>query len=226
MYRAGLYHEKEVALLGFLVRPGKLAIDVGAHVGGYTHILLQLKMKVLAIEANPHTAARLRRVYGDRAQIVWGAVSSASGTVTLRIPVRSGIATIERHNKLENSEINEVDVPMLCLDEMALEPVGFIKIDVEGHELDVLKGARRLLQRDHPAILVEAEERHRPASVATLRQFLEPLGYHGFMLDNGRLTSLRHFDSAIDQSVPPGRLDDLNAGNYDGRYINNFIFLA
>ena len=49
---------------------------------------------------------------------------------------------------------------MRRLDDLALGDVGFVKIDVEGHELAVLRGAAETLQRNRPPLLVEAEERH------------------------------------------------------------------
>lgn len=223
----GSYNEREVALLAFVVSPGKLAIDVGAYVGAYTHILLKLRTSVVAIEANPNLATYLTRLYGRKAQIVCAAASSSSRSVKLRIPkVGPGIATVEVQNTLNGAEVDEIDVPTIALDDMNLGSVGFIKIDVEGHELDVCLGARKILERDHPAILVEAEERHRPCAVQSIREMLSPLGYHGFMLDNARLRSISNFDPTRDQFVPAERLDDLNAGTYEGRYINNFIFLA
>jgi hypothetical protein len=109
---------------------------------------------------------------------------------------------------------------------MKLESVGFIKVDVEGHELAVLLGARKILERDRPAILVEAEERHRPGAVQSIRDLLTPLGYHGFMLDAGRLSPISNFDATRDQFIPADRVDNLNGGNYEGRYINNFVFVA
>lgn len=229
-YALGSHREEEVAILPFLVRPGLTAVDVGAHLGAYTHILLQLGMSVVAIEANPTLANHVNRFYGKdpNAKVVWAAASSSSGTVQLRIPADapSGISTIEDSNPLDDQPVTLVEVEKVSLDDMDLGPVGFIKIDVEGHELEVLRGAEKLLRRDHPAILVEAEERHRPGAVQSICDFLLPLGYTGMTLDGGRLTPVTRFDIERDQAIPAGRLDDLNAGTYDGRYINNFIFVA
>jgi FkbM family methyltransferase len=230
-YTVGSYQEKEIALLAFIESRGKIAIDVGASVGGYTHILLKLGLSVVAIEANPKMVAILTQLYGRKARIVCAAASSSSGSVKLRIPRAlptgsHGIATVEVRNTLNGAEVDEIEVPQVTLDGMKLESVGFIKVDVEGHEFDVLLGAKKILERDRPAILVEVEERHRPGAIQSIRELLSPLGYHGFMLDDGRLSSISNFDAARDQFIPADRVDDLNAGTYKGRYINNFIFLA
>ena len=66
----GYFYEKEIGLLPFLVHPQKLAIDVGAHAGHYTHALLKLGAPVVAIDANPKMASFLSRLYGDKARIV------------------------------------------------------------------------------------------------------------------------------------------------------------
>ncbi|WP_246642623.1 FkbM family methyltransferase [Rhizobium croatiense] len=68
--------------------------------------------------------------------------------------------------------------------------VGFIKIDVEGHELKVLKGAEAILSRDHPNLLIEAEDRHRPNAVASVIDYLTPFGYSVYCLKDRRLRSL------------------------------------
>lgn len=58
----------------------------------------------------------------------------------------------------------------------AMEPIGCIKIDVEGHEDAVLRGGRRLLFRDHPSLIVEIEERHKRHSVSSAADARTALG--------------------------------------------------
>ncbi len=230
-FAARRFQEKEIGLLHFVVQPGKIAIDVGAAAGVCTHVLLRLGTPVIAIEANPGSARGLKRLYGKRARVVCAAASSSEGSAILRIPAKlpsgsHGIATVEGRNTLNGAIVDEIEVPRVTLDGLTSSPVGFIKIDVEGHEFDVLLGAQAILHRDRPAILVEAEERHRPGAMQSIRGLLDPLGYHGFMLQDGRLSPISNFDPARDQSVPKEHLADLNAGRFKGRYINNFLFVA
>ncbi|MGO8126768.1 FkbM family methyltransferase, partial [Rhizobium ruizarguesonis] len=63
---------------------------------------------------------------------------------------------------LSTQNVEEISVPTRRLDSYQFGPLGFIKIDVEGHELKVLKGSQAILNRDHPNLLIEAEDRHRP----------------------------------------------------------------
>ncbi len=227
----GRYREVEIGLLRYLAHPDKAAFDVGAHTGVYTHALLEVSARVVAIEANPRLARGLQRLYGRRAQIVCAAASSTHGTTTLRLPRAAppgadGIGTVEAENTLNGASVDEIEVPRITLDSLGQDAVGFIKIDVEGHEVDVLAGAREILRRDRPAILVEAEERHRQGALQSVTDLLSPLGYYGLMLDCGRLAPLSAFDGAKDQAIASDEIDRLNAGAYRGRYVNNFIFLA
>jgi Methyltransferase FkbM domain len=69
-------------------------------------------------------------------------------------------------------------------DRMALGDVGFVKIDVEGHELDVLPGLSALLAKCLPNLLIEIGGAQRGTSLAEVRGSLDPLGYVGLRLDD------------------------------------------
>jgi len=74
---------------------------------------------------------------------------------------------------------------------MELGDIGFIKIDVEGHEVDVLAGLAGVLARCLPNLLIEIGDPGRGGSLAQMRQRLDPLGYTALMLDaNGVLMTL------------------------------------
>ena len=219
--------EPEMALIPFLADPHRAAIDVGAANGAYLEALIPHAASLVAVEANPEKAHELTRLYGRQARIICAAVSSTSGQARLRIPGdRWGLATIAPENDLSGAPAREETVTQITLDALGLDPVGFIKIDIEGHELEALRGAAGILARDRPALLIEAEERHRPDAVASIRAFLEPFGYAGFMLDEGRIAPIQRFDVRVDQNVPPEQHELLNSGAYTGRYVNNFIFVG
>ncbi len=79
--------------------------------------------------------------------------------------------------------------------------MGFIKIDVEGHELAVLRGAEGLLRACHPALLIEASDEHRPGALESIRAFLEPLGYRGYVAENGRMRPVEPSDASLDNFI-------------------------
>ncbi len=214
--------ERELQLLPALVDRRRAALDVGANRALYTIPLRTLASKVHAFEALPHLAERLRVAYPE-VRVHHLAVSDREAVVKLRMPGRNtSWATIETSNALEKARgaIHEIEVRAQPLDALELGAVGFIKIDVEGHELAVLRGAQALLARDQPVLLIELEERHSPGAVESARALLGGLGYEAYFLDDRRVRPLAEFDQARDQNR-----DHVSERGKIGRYLNNFLFL-
>jgi FkbM family methyltransferase len=146
---------------------------------------------------HPELVEQLRRRFGQSVDIRSEAASDRDMTTTLRIPRSEagtglGRATIEPNNLLGDfSEADIVTVHTVRLDDAIDRPVGFIKIDVEGHEMAVLRGATRILTDDKPNILIELEERHAPGSVAAAFKFLGGFGYRGAYLQDGTLVPVK-----------------------------------
>lgn len=220
------YGERELHLLPLLCDPRSVSVDVGANRGIYTYFLRKYSAGVLAIEANPTYVAMIERVFGKKVPVLQAAASERTDRVTLWIPqdkMAQGMATVERENPVAFGDCTSIEVPCITLDSIALNRVGFIKIDVEGHELSVLKGAAKLLARDAPTLLIEVEERHRDNAVASVRTFLEAYDYDGFFLLDGKLQPIDRFDAATYQN--PVNLD--HGRNKEQRlpYINNLLFI-
>ena len=85
-----------------------------------------------------------------------------------------------------------------------LGDVGFLKIDVEGHELSVLEGATKLLSTFQPNIVVEIEQRHHSFPVERIFEFIEDLGYRVYFLERSsrRLIERSAFNSERHQPAP------------------------
>ena len=107
---------------------------------------------------------------------------------------------------------------MVSVDSLDLERVDLIKLDVEGHELAVLRGGRAMLARDLPILLVELEERFGAGSIARVHAFMESFGYRGLFLDHRHLYPIAMFD--------PRRFQKMEQWSQVGAYINNFIFIT
>lgn len=215
-------HEPELAILPALVDRDTLALDVGANRALYTIRLRGLAREVHAFEPVPQLAARLRAAFPD-VTVHEVALSSRAGSAQLRLPGdNTSWATIEAGNTLEKAKsvVRGIEVQAIRLDDVELDKVGFVKIDVEGHELAVLEGARRLLQRDRPVLLIELEERHTEQALARASDALEAFDYRGYFLDGERLRALATFDPARDQD--PSQVSE--RGKL-GRYLNNFLFV-
>jgi len=184
------FGEPEIRLLPYLVDPSRTAIDIGAAEGVYAFYLQRYAQRCIAFEPNPSSHAELKRALPG-IEIHQAAVSAVEGEATLRIPVVNGIpykgwGTIETNNQLDElppHTVEEVEVRTVCPDRMALGDVGFVKIDVEGHELDVLAGLSGLLAKCLPNLLIEVGDSRRGGSLAEVRRRLDPLGYIGFRLD-------------------------------------------
>jgi FkbM family methyltransferase len=156
------------------------------------------------------------------------ALSDTQGEAKLRILEKDlGRSTIESENSLEDPDGSaryEVAVPMRRLDDYALESVGFIKIDVEGHELAVLRGGLATIRRCFPTLLIEIEDRHKPNACKEVFDFLSALGYEGYFIQNKQLVSVSDFDSNAHQN--PSNIGGWQSGwKKFGVYINNFFFL-
>ena len=151
-WQAARFGEPEIRLLRYLVDPTRAAIDIGAAEGVYSFFLQRLALRCIAFEPNPWLHLGLKRALPN-IEIHQTAVSSVEGNATLRVPVVNGIpytgwATIEPKNQFAEFPahvVEEIKVRTVRPDRMALGDIGFVKIDVEGHELDVLAGLSGLL---------------------------------------------------------------------------------
>lgn len=219
-------YEPEFELLPFLCDNHKISVDIGANLGSYTSRLTKNSQTCWAFEPVPKLAKFLRRAFGDKIILKEVALSSKSGKAELRVPNNVyACATLEKDNSLENyKEIEKILVEVKRLDEYDLKNVGFIKIDVEGHEEDVLKGALNTLKNSKPILLIESEERHRSDSVQNIQKFLEGMGYKGFFFSQGRLKEIEQFKTEIHQKEE--NFEKLRTDIKKGHYVNNFIFLT
>lgn len=232
LYRAFRYRLRvDPAELRFVcsqLRAGQVAVDIGCHKGAYTYWMRRRvgpNGAVFAFEPQPKQVNYLRTAFAamryDNVAIVPMAVSDICGTLPLHVPEGAGkthAATLEVRS---DSEFTSVEVTTLDAF-IALQDRGpdFLKIDVEGHELAVLEGARRTLQSHRPAILIECEARHRAdGNVYPVFNLLRSHGYEGsFFLDGGR-RPLAQFDPAKHQ-----RIRDCAISTRRG-YANNFAFV-
>lgn len=137
------------------VAPGDLVFDIGAHVGDRSAALADLGGKVVALEPNPDLVPWLRRMVGRRREVVVveEAVGAESGRAALAVsdatPTVSTLARGWRERIVRDNPTfravrwdRSVEVPVTTLDALIArhgEPT-FCKIDVEGHEADVLAG--------------------------------------------------------------------------------------
>lgn len=150
-----------------LAATSRTILDIGAHVGYYAMIaaLAAPKATVHAFEPVPPIHARLavnHRANGLKNLVLHqNGVSDHLGTadINIRFPLSNLLSTgssLEEFSKPVASAFT-TRVQLLTVDgAMGETPVDLIKIDVEGHEPSVLAGARRVIERDRPVIILEA----------------------------------------------------------------------
>jgi len=203
-WQAARYGEPEIRLLRYLVDPMRAAVDIGAAEGVYAFFLQRLAQRCIAFEPNPSSHWSLKRALPE-VEIHQVAVSSADGDATLRVPVVNGVpytgwGTIEQKNQLTEfatQAVEEIKVRTVRPDPMTLGDVGFIKIDVEGHELDVLTGLWGLLAKCLPNLLIEIGGPQRGSSLAEVCRRLDPLGYIALRIDEKGLLKALASDAEL-----------------------------
>ena len=214
--------EVELRLLPLLCNRSLVSLDIGAHHGIYTLGASLFSRRVVAVEPQYHLARTLRKSMPPRATLIEGALSSEAGEATLRIPLREwdSLSHLDFGGE-DDSRWRSQRVSLFRMDDIVQEPVGFVKVDVEGHEREVLEGALRIVTSDKPVFLIEIEERHRPGSVADIVGFMEAHGYSSHFVDGNAIRPIDEFDLHRHQSA--SLIGKGDRASYKD-YINNFIF--
>jgi len=144
--------------------PQKTALDIGAQVGIYSLAMAPKSKHVHAFECCPQTFNYLcanlalnnlsHRVTPHR---IGASDQDGNTEMVIRDPGDGGSNGIEIFQRDRDLQTPVVTVERRTLDSFGFESVGFLKIDVEGHELSVLKGAQKTLElSDYPAVLFES----------------------------------------------------------------------
>ncbi|MGI8729578.1 MAG: FkbM family methyltransferase [Solirubrobacteraceae bacterium] len=196
-------------MIDALVRPGDAVVDAGANWGLYAARLAQLVGRagqVDAFEPHPSHAGTLRALAARRPQLAAHelALSDTAGSATLHVPIiqRRGITALASlHAPRAGLKHEAITVPVATLDAALAgrRPPSFVKVDVEGMELAMLRGAEQTLRAARPTLIVEIEQRHQVAPIAVTFAYLEALGYVGHFFGARGLAPLADFDVERDQ---------------------------
>jgi FkbM family methyltransferase len=189
----GQYEQEEIQFVRGVLKPGDCALDIGAHIGFFTMQMAAAvgsEGLVCAFEPLDTNAGLLEQSiaenrFGGRVRFQRAAVGAAPGVATLTFPaetLNSGGAYLLRDGTAPLAGNRKKEVPVVALDALDLRrPVRFIKMDVEGAEPQVLRGAAGLLQRDRPLILSELHPTQlERASGITPDQFLAQITAYGY----------------------------------------------
>lgn len=211
--------EPELALAPYLVDRTRAAVDVGANRGIWSHVLARHCPKVFAFECNPKLYRVLAAAAPRNVEPLQFALSDGDGAASLFVPGAgrrfSNQGASLSASKVEGEAHAVVTIERRRLDSFDLPPVGFIKIDVEGHELSVVRGAAALIARDRPTLIVEIEERHAKRPLGDSFAEICALGYRMLFLSEHGLVDASRFNLAAPETMRSAR----------GLPVNNFIFI-
>jgi FkbM family methyltransferase len=149
---AAIWQEIEGAL-NFITTPAPVIFDVGANVGNWTSSLLEAlpaTRKVFMFEPQPSCWVSLEKICSDKTHLEKKAASDTSGTLIFWANSNTEISSF--YEKAGGGHAScQISVEAITIDdfiaENRIEIVDYVKIDVEGHELSVIKGARRAIQQ-------------------------------------------------------------------------------
>lgn len=202
------------------VEPGYNVLDIGANVGAHAVFLSHMVRKsgrVLAFEPLPENVASLNETIRRRARfanisiypVAVGNPESIHSGVTMKVPgddLTQASLRLQQSGSWEGeADVREFPVPLTTLDTdrevQSLQHLEFVKIDVEGGELDVLRGGSYTLSRQLPLIYCEAYDKWEASfgyAPADLLDFARSLGYSAArVFSRGRVHPIR-----LDQAIP------------------------
>ena len=235
IFRAYRYRYKvdpnEINYIRENLKEGSVAVDIGAHKGGYVYWMqksVKAKGKVFAFEPQVKLSNYLKNIAASlkftNVSIENLGMSSEEGEVIFYVPIsKNGISIGARIDKFNTDrQCDESKIQITTLDKYFFDHQIYpdlIKIDTEGHELQILRGGMNLLKSCKPKIVMECENRHlSETSMSDVFDILFELDYSGYFFENNELKPIKEFNAEIHQSLVEVKWWKKS------RYINNFIF--
>lgn len=232
--------EIEIEILKSLVNQNSNCFDIGCCHGSYSRILAKYSKKVYAFEAEKENYAYLRTVMRQKNFHVFNyGVSNKNGVSNLYIPVINSKKNTAMSSLLNNTQNENLSskrpkilfsqkVKTITLDtfitKKKIKSVDFIKIDVEGMELQILKKSKSVLKIFKPIFMIEIlrDDKNNHKKVFN---FMKKYNYLSFYLNrkNKKLFKCSAKDVAKFQTKKLKLLKDKNF--FDQQYIHNFFFI-
>lgn len=201
------------------IRLDQNVVDVGAAVGMYSYFWATtpgFDGKVFSFEAVEPVFQQLQKTAGrvDNMEIFNLAVSDHTEEQRV-FYVDTKRLSNSSFRLLDGIDQQEIRVAVTALDDMDLAPIGFLKVDVEGEELKVLKGAEGHIEATSPTIMCEIYPRFNDGPVADTFQWLFDRGYAAFYNRRAEgLTPVRSLQHGVDVASDPKMLP-----THDGDFL-------
>ena len=194
-----------------LVRSGDVVVDLGAHVGACTKFLSDLvgdAGAVYSVEPFPLNFEILQlnvaKLELANVQLINCAVSDASGKLMMEVPTFAEFGESFYDARLmpegATSSLRQAAVEVKTVDILFVDrprPISFMKCDVEGQELQTLRGATDVIATDLPMLMLEISLMS-PEIHEQVRQLLANYGYQEFCFEEGRLRLWQPRDKPVD----------------------------
>lgn len=221
--------EYEMLLIPYFLAPNSIFFDIGSNIGSYILVASKsiVPSQIYAFEPIPELNKRLKVLFPET-HVHLLAISNANTTTQFKIPKINHTHFLTRGtlntNFVEENEqsFKIIDVQTITLDhfcnEQKVQHIDLIKIDVEGHEYAVIKGALKTFEAFKPILIIEIEQRHHTENIADIMSHIKQLGYSCCYFDH---LSFSIKELAID---PKYLQDKVNFGK-NKHYIHNFIFI-
>jgi FkbM family methyltransferase len=211
-------------------------VDVGANVGSYSVLLCRNSNRVFAFEPTSSSFQALQNLAIKNVTLYNLALGGENGETEIVLPKISGkvdyaLATLRPLGSSEFDDVEKYLVKVAKFDDFVatidFSRIDFVKIDVEGFELQVLRGMRHLLELKKPDLMIEIEKRHNP-KYRDVFDYLGAMGYKPFFTPDG--CGLQSLDVAeLPRLQTSERLSKDEARKFRPgerkNYINNIFFL-
>jgi len=210
--RRGTWSEPELELLPLGLRSGETALDIGANFGLYAYHMSRAvgpNGKVYSFEPIPFTARTFRLVqrglgFGGNVELVNKGCADKGGRVAFIVPVlgtgaiSAGLVHMGRNDDRSgkttyaNFATKSVDCEVVALDDFfpTNRDITLIKCDIEGADLFAMRGARRILETQHPTVIIEIVPWYLEGfglTVPDMTNFFFDLGYRLYRYQDGKL---------------------------------------
>lgn len=200
----GTFEKGELEFVGQYLQPGNIVLDIGANIGLFAVVMgrtIGQGGEVVAFDPVPANITRLKANLNENGISADGVYELALGSANEQMELKmSDDTAYASMHKVEygfgNGQVIQVNVKRLddVWHERGHPMISFIKMDVEGAELEVIKGSWEMLTQCHPTMLVEANT---PQHLGKLNDALRPFGYRhihpdGFLQHNHLFICPRH----------------------------------
>lgn len=188
----GIYESEKTKLFQRIIKPGMTVLDIGANKGYFSLLAAKLTTEighVYTFEPNPENCEWIRKSIGvnhyKNIKLFQIALFNKNTTMPFFYGKKSG-----HHSLIYDQEMGSKNVQVARLDDIIrknnITDVDFIKIDVEGAELGVLEGSKKLLKKQSPKIVIDIHDINRKK----FYKILDDCGYKLFYYDKKKLRKL------------------------------------